>query len=148
VTDGEPPDFHRPARLTGYPGIVSGNRGKGKDMDPKNKAVYHDGDRFLYRAGPTTAGGAHAEYFVKDDEGRVLGRLNFQHAPVPEAGVVGLTNEVLLAVVIDRLRAFRAGDFPCKENEVALAACEIALSHLEERSEDRLRRDVEGEMKP
>lgn len=37
--------------------------------------------------------------------------INFQNGTIPENGVNGVTQEALLAIVIDRLRSFQAGAF-------------------------------------
>jgi len=47
----------------------------------------------------------------------------FQNGPIKEFGVNGVTQETLLAIVIDRLRAFQAGPFSCRDNAVALTHC-------------------------
>src|SRR5690348_10068765 len=47
--------------------------------------------------------------------------LPFQSGPVDRLGPNGLTNEALLAVLIDRLEGFQRGPFACHQNEVALA---------------------------
>jgi len=72
----------------------------------------------------------------------------FQHGPIKEVGVNGITHEALLAIVIDRLRCFQAGPFPCRENQEALLSCCNALGWLKRRTHDRLVRGVEGETKP
>jgi hypothetical protein len=71
----------------------------------------------------------------------------FQNGPIKEAGLNGITQEVLLAIVIDRLRSFQSGPFPCQENENALKYCELALRELKIRTERRLARGVEGQTK-
>jgi hypothetical protein len=68
----------------------------------------------------------------------------FQNGPIKEAGVNGLTQEVLLAIVIDRLRSFQAGPFSCRENAIALTNCEEALMWLQRRTIARIKRGVEG----
>ena len=68
----------------------------------------------------------------------------FQNGPIPETGVNGVTQEVLIAIVIDRLRSFQAGPFSSKENAVALTHLETALLWLQKRTHDRVRRGVEG----
>ena len=70
--------------------------------------------------------------------------INFQNGPIQEAGVNGITQEVLLAIVIDRLRSFQAGPYPSPENKMALSFCELALGQLQARTKDRLSRAVEG----
>ncbi len=71
----------------------------------------------------------------------------FQNGPIQEVGVNGITQEVLLAIVIDRLRSFQAGPFASAYNAAALAGCLSALHYLRWRTKDRLARGVEGETK-
>lgn len=68
----------------------------------------------------------------------------FQNGPIKEAGVNGITQEVLLEIVADRLRSFQAGPYSSKENAVALTHVETAQLWLQKRTQDRLRRGVEG----
>lgn len=70
--------------------------------------------------------------------------LRFQHGPVKENGVNGVTNETLIAIVIDRLRGFQSGPFSCRENAVALTKLEESLHWLQSRTRARLARGVEG----
>lgn len=71
-------------------------------------------------------------------------RVIFQCGGVREDGVNGLTNEVLLAIVRDRLECFQAGPFATQENATALQNVNEALRSLHKRTEARLRRGVEG----
>jgi hypothetical protein len=68
----------------------------------------------------------------------------FQNGPIKEHGVNGVTNEALLAVLIDRMQSFQTGDFRCRENAIALTHLEEALLWLQKRTRDRLARGVEG----
>lgn len=68
----------------------------------------------------------------------------FQNGPINEAGVNGITQEVLLAIVADRLRSFQAGPFSCKANACALTHIEEAQHWLQQRTLERMRRGVEG----
>lgn len=68
----------------------------------------------------------------------------FQNGPIKEHGVNGVTQEALLAIVIDRLRCFQAGPFSCRENAIALTHCEEALMWLQRRTVARIKRGVEG----
>lgn len=70
--------------------------------------------------------------------------LLFQNGPIPSAGVNGVTQEVLLAIVQDRLEAFQAGPFACEENGRALAAVKEAQHWLQFRTLKRMARGVEG----
>lgn len=56
----------------------------------------------------------------------------------------GVTNEALLAIVIDRLQCFQKGPFRCDDNEVALDYARSALAALHRRTEEREARGVEG----
>lgn len=76
--------------------------------------------------------------------GSVTHELLFQHGPVKEVGVNGLTNEALLAVVVHRLQ-FLNKQFPCRENSLAITKLEEAMHWLEARTRDRLARQVEGQ---
>lgn len=91
------------------------------------------------------AGGAHHHYAVDVDGSEAAGLdIYFQNGPIDEQGVNGVTQEVLLAVVIDRLRSFQAGPFACMENGSALEAAEQALDWLKSRTRARMKRGVEG----
>jgi hypothetical protein len=68
----------------------------------------------------------------------------FQNGPINEVGINGLTQEVLLAIVADRLRSFQAGQFACRENALALTKIEEAQHWLQQRTLARMRRGVEG----
>ena len=68
----------------------------------------------------------------------------FQNGPINEVGVNGVTHEVLLAVVADRLRSFQAGPFACRENALALTKIEEAMHWLQQRTIRRMRAGVEG----
>jgi hypothetical protein len=73
--------------------------------------------------------------------------LKFQHGPIKEAGVNGITNEALLAIVADRLRGAQEGPFACPENGYALQSIEMASLWLGKRTLDRMARGVEGQNK-
>lgn len=68
----------------------------------------------------------------------------FQNGPIAEAGVNGVTHEVLLAIVADRLRSFQKGPYACKANACALTHIEEAQHWLQQRTIERMRRGVEG----
>ena len=68
----------------------------------------------------------------------------FQNGPIQEVGVNGISQEALLAVVIDRLQSFQAGPYACRENALALTKCEEAMMWLQKRTRDRMARGVEG----
>ena len=75
-------------------------------------------------------------------------RIQFQNGPINEAGINGISNEALLAILIDRARGFQNGPFPCRENSIALTHLEEALMWYQKRTRDRQARGVEGYLKP
>ncbi len=91
-------------------------------------------------------GGASHVYRVdqKDTAGEPMVEISFQNGPIVEHGINGVTQEILLAIVIDRLRSFQSGPFSSRENALALTKCEEALHWLQQRTIDRMRRGVEG----
>jgi len=68
----------------------------------------------------------------------------FQNGTIPENGTNGVTHEVLLAIVADRMRSFQKGPFACKANACALTHIEEAQHWLQQRTIERMRRGVEG----
>lgn len=70
--------------------------------------------------------------------------IRFQNGPISEVGINGITNEALLAIVLDRLRSFQRGPFSCRENAVAVTKLEESIMWLHKRTLDRVRRGVEG----
>jgi hypothetical protein len=95
-------------------------------------------------------GGANHEYVIAFDGENGKGvncHVSFQNGPIKEYGVNGVTQETLLAVVIDRLRSFQAGPFACAANAMALHHTEAALELLQQRTKDRIARGVEGQTK-
>ena len=117
-------------------------------------------DRILIRVTDQPgAGGANHRYEVSGfelaknpsavdtDHGQYAGtkmEIFFQNGPINEAGVNGITQEVLLAIVADRLRSFQAGPFSCRENALALTKIEEAMHWLHSRTLSRMQRGVEG----
>ncbi|WP_338442378.1 hypothetical protein VZG28_05235 [Synechococcus elongatus IITB4] len=68
----------------------------------------------------------------------------FQDGPILEAGVNGITHEVLLAILIDRLQGFQLGPYVCRENALALTKLEEAMHWLNARTLLRTQRGVKG----
>jgi hypothetical protein len=105
------------------------------------------------------AGGANHHYLISgfqtatnvsvNQPGSVLAdetavNIVFQNGPINEVGVNGVTQEVLLAIVADRLRSFQKGPYSCKANACALTHVEEAMHWLQQRTIERMRRGVEG----
>lgn len=93
-------------------------------------------------------GGANHEYeTIKLGDANTSGwsqTVKFQKGPIKETGINGITQESLLAIVIDRLKSFQAGPFSCRENSIALTKCQEALLWLNYRTQTRVKRGVEG----
>ncbi len=68
----------------------------------------------------------------------------FQNGPITEFGVNGITQEVLLAIVADRLLSFQRGPYACASNARMLVHVESALRELQLRTLERMYRGVEG----
>ena len=92
---------------------------------------------------PGQGGACHAYRmeFPGDADSQIL---QFQNGPIKECGVNGVTQEALLAIVIDRLWSFQSGPFSCRDNAIALTHCEEALMWLQRRTRKRIKRGVEG----
>ncbi len=89
------------------------------------------------------AGGANHEYDVTGGAA-VPTFIRFQNGPIAEVGVNGITHEVLLAVIVDRLEAFQKGPYACRENAIALTKIQEAQHWLHHRTLARMQRGVEG----
>jgi hypothetical protein len=95
------------------------------------------------------AGGAHHQYRIAFPSSVGIPNaasqfVHFQQGPIAENGVNGISNEALLAIVIDRLQGFQSGEFKCRENAIALTKLEEAMHWLKHRTRERLARGVEG----
>jgi len=90
------------------------------------------------------AGGANHEYEVTGFDHGGQHHVRFQNGAIAEQGVNGITQEVLLAICIDRLQSFQAGPFACRENALALTKLEEAQHWLFSRTLSRMQRGVEG----
>lgn len=101
---------------------------------------------FVYAHGEPGPGGARNEYAVsyfQKDGTRVSVDFQFHSGPGTD-GINGITNEALMAIVGDRLRAYQSGPFSCRENAIALTKLEESLMWLNKRTVDRTARGVEG----
>lgn len=92
-------------------------------------------------------GNACHTYVISDGDSDQLCFIPFQNGPLQEAGLNGISNESLLAVVEDRLIGFQSGEFACRENAIALTKIQEAMMWLQKRTRDRMARGVEGTSK-
>lgn len=70
--------------------------------------------------------------------------LDFQDGPIKEEGFNGLTSEVLMDILIDRMKSFQSSKFSCRENAIALTHLETAVLWMQERTRVRVSQNVEG----
>ena len=83
-----------------------------------------------------------------NDMDEPLATITFQHGPRKDANAIhGVLDGDLLEIVRDRLRAFQGGEFPTRENAIALTHIEEALLWMNKRVEDRIERNVLGTYK-
>lgn len=83
----------------------------------------------------------------KENEGQ---NLQFIHKEPKEEGSTemktiadGTTNEEVIEVLIDRL-SYLQSKFPCRENAIVITKLEESLMWLNKRTNDRMKRNVEG----
>ena len=96
---------------------------------------------------PPGEGNASHVYQCKVPNGQTI-TINFQNGPINMVGVNGLTQEVLLAIVADRLQSFQKGSFSCRENALALTKIEEAMHWLHHRTLRRMQAGTEGTRLP
>ena len=89
-------------------------------------------------------GGANCVYRLsvnRADHNQEIAKIRFLSNAISGDGI---TNESLIAVLIDRLRGFQNGPYSCRENSIALTKLEEALFWLQARTKDREVRGVTG----
>lgn len=84
-------------------------------------------------------------YSLRQPKGsEVVGIVHFQEGPIKEAGVNGVSNEDLIAMVICRLEHFNQSEFKSRDNAMAITKLEESLLWLRKRTIGRENRGVEG----
>lgn len=73
----------------------------------------------------------------------LLGKIEFQAGPIPEYGVNGLTNEILIDILVERIGRLNKM-FPCRENSLAITKLEEAKHWLDARTSRRKAQGIEG----
>jgi len=76
-----------------------------------------------------------------------LSTLHFQEGAIKEVGVNGIFMEDLINICVDRLEHYQKSDFACRENAIAITHLETALLWLNKRTNDRIKRGVQGTYK-
>lgn len=112
------------------------------------EVTYHKGntlnDYWNILASFPSAGGACTEYALYGtgyNGFEVF--LKFQNGN-PNEEVNGISNEMLLAILIDRMEGFQSGKFACDNNQVALECLKTALVALNGRTAARVSKGIEG----
>jgi len=98
--------------------------------------------RIFYKEDPETI--APCYFRVETLKEEPLAHINFQHGPVKEKGVNGVSNEDLINMVLKRLSAFQETEYKCRENAEAITKLEESLMWLRKRTSDREIRNVVG----
>lgn len=110
----------------------------GHKVNPANDVLY-----VAAIDGPGPGGASH-KYTISGPDYSLYVKLEFQNGPIAEAGVNGITQEVLIAILIDRLEGFQSGQFANDYNQRALDHLKSAQAELLARTQERMSRGVEG----
>jgi hypothetical protein len=90
------------------------------------------------------AGGASHRYLASIGE-NCCAEIQFQHGARTEPGSIpGITEAVLYAILLDRLRAFQAGPYACAANDDQIEWLEQCLASTKARADERAARGVLG----
>jgi hypothetical protein len=114
----------------------------GHETNPVNEAISITADERDAENGNTSH--VYGVTWLDPDGDRVGVEVLFQNGPIKEHGVNGVTNEVLLAILIDRFQGFQTSKWACEENERTLYHLVEALGAQIERTKGREKRGVEG----
>ncbi len=104
----------------------------------------------IMSVGEVGAGGAFTEYEILINNPvpgspYTVRRLKFQNGNPAVVGVNDLTNEALLAIVLDRLHGFQQSANCCRENALVITHLEEAQNWLARRAMLRKAQGVEGQ---
>ena len=107
---------------------------------------HHDGhelnESIAINADELGPGGASHKYACWIQSGQAA-LIQFQEGPRNELGSIpGITEAVLYAILIDRLRGFQAGPYACRENAIQLTKLEECLHWTKARADARAKRGV------
>lgn len=122
-------------------------------MDKLSTIQKRENMNVVYRSGEPGPGGAHHDYDIYPADNSLtetaepMAHIEFQRGPRKDAEARhGVLDTDLLEIVRDRLTAFQAGAYACRENACALTHIEEALMWMNRRVEDRIERNVLGTM--
>ena len=95
-------------------------------LTTKYTKVFHEDEDEMVNGAP--------HHFEVWNATHLVGHVDFQKGAIQEAGVNGVMNEDLIAMVITRLEHFNKTKFSCKENAVAITKLEEAMLWLRKRT--------------
>ena len=103
----------------------------------------------IYATDEKGNGGAHHEYHIvveaEEDAAYDVRIIKFQEGPRKDINSTqGIIDSDLLEIVRDRLKSFQSSEYACEYNEKALEHIEDALTLLNNRVQDRAKRNVLG----
>lgn len=124
--------------------IVSGDQAVQLNIEVQDEPGQGGANHLYHITGFNSGTNSSDPWTARHGQSATHSTVLFQNGPVKEVGVNGITQEALLAIVIDRLRSFQAGPFASPYNGTALAHCEAALFDLQNRTRARIARGVEG----
>ena len=115
--------------------------------------THHDGhglnESITLTADEPDGSGASHHYAAQTKEQSLAGFdasvVHFQQGPRDEAdSTPGVTDAVLLAILIDRMNGFQSGPFACRENAIIKTKLEECLMWTKARADERAQRGVLG----
>lgn len=112
--------------------------------------LHHDGHGLnesivLFSDQPDPNAGGASHTYIATIDGHEVARIQFQHGPRNEPeSTPGVTEAVLYAILIDRLKGFQAGPYSCRENAIQLTHLEESLHWTKARADERAKRGVLG----
>lgn len=130
----------------------------GRHPLPASAQLHVDGlglnDRITITADPRDPEGGNAShtYVAEMDvhnngHAHPVAYVQFQHGPRDEPGSQsGCTDQVLVAILLDRYRGFQSGPFACRENALVVTKLEEALHWMQARARARHREGVLGKL--
>lgn len=139
LTDHISSGLQSPLRITVLDEPGAGGACSGYKIDITGTGTVSELPAVAARKKAKTPGGTPG---ITTDQASTL--ITFQRGGIWEVGWNGITNEVLLAILIDRLRGFMSGPFPSSYTQIALTAVEDAMSALQHRTAERVTRGVAG----
>ena len=142
MTDNTRAETPKPIPFALYDMVDSDERNKFVPVTPPD----HNGVQ-VFHSEALRFGHYYLIVFRRKDGDEDHNYLTFQQGAVKEVGMNGLTSEALLQILIHRTECLDV-EFPCKENTTAIRAMTDALNAFNERTENRMKRGVEGQSKP